>query len=487
MNLDPNKTYRIEFRSYHIGTTEQRRFGIGFAHNFIAIVEISDGGRERVIEQFHGMSVDRETGKVLPIDIGTGRLEVVRAARVDPILYTNSLEQPAFILFEGDGREAKARIDRALAMEAWINGQDFTYRPLGRNSNAVAHTLARAMGYRVTGQPLNPGERQLYLQAPSNTLDLRDGGRDAPAPYPGEPKPVMGYGKMHQRSALDAPRSLAVAREGVPALDLGGPRLGLDAVEAIRHRHGFDPRAATLTTEQIKSVSDYLSGPLAGAIGRADLPGPLGDDLLLRATRTSAPATVRTLQEGLNRFGGDAIPVDGRFGRATLGAFDRRAAEHGQDRVREAVALAGARRDLDGLGRGEIRAEHAPTLFRDTVGRLFDEPSASRLGLGALFAAPARAWRPEALVTQRALNESNSIFGHSPENLVEDGDFGPKTGAVMTAAARAAGGERLSDHLGKRLDIGEPSLGRDRWRGFDHALGVNAEPGDAPAEGAARW
>jgi hypothetical protein len=50
MNLDPSKTYRIEFRSYHIGTTEQRRFGIGYAHNFIAIIEISDGGRERIKE-----------------------------------------------------------------------------------------------------------------------------------------------------------------------------------------------------------------------------------------------------------------------------------------------------------------------------------------------------------------------------------------------------------------------------------------------------
>jgi hypothetical protein len=50
MNLDPNKTYRIEFRSYHIGTTEQRRVGIGFAHNFIAIIEISYDGRERTKE-----------------------------------------------------------------------------------------------------------------------------------------------------------------------------------------------------------------------------------------------------------------------------------------------------------------------------------------------------------------------------------------------------------------------------------------------------
>lgn len=85
----------------------------------------------------------------------------------------------------------------------------------------------------------------------------------------------------------------------------------------------------------------------------------------------------------------------------------------------------------------------------------------------------------EVAALQESRNDANRVFEFAGEPLAVDGDLGPKTGAALVDAARAAGPERLADHVGRRLGIGERDLLHDPARGFARAL--DEEDDGAPA------
>jgi len=217
---------------------------------------------------------------------------------------------------------------------------------------------------------------------------------------------------------------------------------------------------------------------LAPAISHAQLPKGLADDVLDHAARLTPHAASLVLQQGLNRLAGPAesgktppafadgtpkrVAEDGWICAETLTATQKHAAALGLDRVREAVTLASFQHGLDALAKGDIGADEAPAVFRRGVGRLYRNPDEAA---PAGFAAPRPTWasvsRPrheEVAALQLSLNDANRVFGFADRPLKVDGELGPKTGAALAAAARAAGPERLADHLGKRLGIGEPDL-----------------------------
>jgi hypothetical protein len=381
--------------------------------------------------------------------------------------YERSLGNPSFVLADGTGSALQPRLARAVETANWINRQDFGYELVGANSNAVAHTLARAMGFDVTGQPIDRATGR-HLPAPGGTIDLTRLKPGAPPPI-ADPVRVNGYG------AENRPASPARDASRASGLDPAGLIFGRDAAERVRARHGFDPRAGVTTSEQKESIRAWLADAVAPKLAAHALPAALGGDLLVRAARTSPTAAARVLQEGLNRFGAPSVSVDGWVGPETLGALERRLDAHGADVVRGAVALGGLNRDLDAMAKGELRAETAPSVFRDGIGRLFGAGArVERSPAADPVFGPAHYFERggEVRGTQRALNETAGIFQHLEAPLKVDGDFGPKTGAALVATTRAAGAERLTDHLGKRLGLGEPGLAADPARGFEPALAV---------------
>lgn len=503
-------TYRIEFRSRNIaaepGSTPAP--GLGFAHNFLVLVELVPGKEPRVISELHGFPVDKQGRQQFG---AAGMMSGNRLGLVEMNFpngtdyYAESLDHPSFILFEGGKVEAEARFAKARETGKWITDQKFTYNPVGRNSNALANTIARAMGYDVTSQPIDLKTGR-HIDAPSRGMDLRQGRSDAPKPFTDRPARVFGYGdegKPRERpippereappyDGPELPRRSSVPAEASPAQY----RLGFENARKFADEHRFDPRAKpALSKEQNELIAAWVGRVLAPAISHAQLPKGLADDVLDHAARMTPHAASLVLQQGLNRLAGPAefgnmptvfadgtpkrVTEDGWIGPQTLTATQKHAAELGLDRVREAVALASFQHGLDALAKGDTGADEAPAVFRRSVGRLYRNPEEAA---PAGFAAPRPTWasvsRPrheEVAALQLTLNDANRVFGFADGSLKVDGDLGAKTSAALVAAARAAGPERLTDHLGKRLGIGAPDLMDNPARGFDHALNDDEE------------
>lgn len=485
---------------------------MGFAHNFLVLVEVPEKGKPRPIAQFHGDSYDWDAKNARRYFDATGGGRLGFRETTDPELrffMDGSRSQPKFILATGTREEMEAIWNKARPTGAWINRQDFTYWPLGRNSNSVIYTLARAMGFDITGQPIDPKTGR-HIEAPGREIDLTKGRGDAPRSTT-PPKRIFGLGdgdRPRERPIApeqeappydgpNPPRRSAVPGETPP----GSYLLGFENARKFADEHRFDPRAElALSGEQNKILSAWVERALAPAISYADLPEGLAGDVLDHAARLTPHAASLVLQKGLNRLAGTAavgaaapaaadgaakrVTEDGWIGPETLAAARNHAADSGIGKVREAVALAAFERGLDGLAKGEAGPDEAPSVFHRSIGRLFRAPDGAA-GSGG-FAASRPAWasvsKPQhkhVATLQDALNGANRIFGFAGEPLKVDGDLGPKTGAALVAAARAAGPERLTDHLGKRFGIGEPDLMDNPARGFGYALdGEEEERGD---------
>ena len=512
--------YRIEFRSYNVGTDGMLgATGTGAAHNFLALVEVLADGTTRRIAELHGESINPKTGRPIPFDAtGRGRLEM-RRYNHESDYYPDSKNHPRFALFRGSEKEARERFAWAEKEGQWINQQNFRYDWRRRNSNSVVNTVARAAGFNVTGQPIDPDNGE-QLPAPGRELDLRD-----EAGRPRDPDEIIwmerinGYGvkeksrtaqpRERQSPSRQPPASIVPKKGQAPApteTTAASYRLGFENARKFAEEHRFDPRAEpALSGEQNKIISAWVERVLAPAISYADLPRGLAGDVLDHAARLTPHAAGLVLQKGLNRLAGTAgfgaappafadgaakrVTEDGWIGPETLAGARNHAAESGIGKVREAVALAAFERGLDGLAKGVDGSDEVPAVFHRSIGRL------SRAAGGAArsggFAAPRPSWasvskpRHEDVATlQDALNDANRIFGFADQPLIVDGDLGPKTGAALVAAARAAGPERLADHLGKRLGIGEPDLMDNPARGFDDALDDDEEERDGEAHGA---
>lgn len=248
--------YRIEFRSYNIGADglPVPGLGMGAAHNFIALVEVVPGGaKPRVVEELHADSAD-ENGK--PISFyatGRGYLKYSLKRSADgrgTHLYRDSERHPKFVLFEGTWAEAEERMKAARETGDWISAKKFRYNPFGTNSNAAAYTMARAMGFDVTGQPID-GKTGRSLPAPGAGIDLTKGHADAPAKHYGEPQRTFGYGDADrpgerpippEREAppYDGPEPLRRGAAPVSAAP-ASYRLGFENARRIADEHRFDP------------------------------------------------------------------------------------------------------------------------------------------------------------------------------------------------------------------------------------------------------
>lgn len=512
--------FRIELRTYNVGAGHLLgKVGTGFAHNFLVLVEVEPDGATRPIAELHGESFDRKTGRIIPFDAtNRGQLKV-RLSDKETNYYQHSHDNPKFTLFRGSEKDARERFAWAKREGDWINAQNFAYDWRTRNSNSAANTLMRAMGFNVTGQPIDREGHS--LPAPARELDLRDAaGKPRQADEITWMTPINGYGDDHTRPLAPArpvpPRELPGRSRGEAPGDAppaSSFALGFDNARRFQDEHGFDPSRADLMKEQKQIIDAWVLKALAPAIGYSRLPKPLGDDLLDYAASTTAHDAGFALQRGINRLAGpaafgrappafvDGMPArvaeDGRIGSETRGAVEHLAAVPGLETLREAVALAAFRQGLDRLAKGEAGADEAPGVFHRTVGRLFhNSASKERSGAGVAANALQAGGRPDWSATslprprrrdveglQASLNDANRIFGFADRPLAVDGDLGPKTSAALVAAARAAGGERLADHLGKRLGIGEPDLMDNRARGFDYALAEDGVPGQAGGYG----
>jgi hypothetical protein len=498
-------TYRIEFRSHNIaaGSGPGSAPGIGFAHNFLVLVEVGAGNEPRVLGELHGFPLNPKT-RAPQFGVGGmtsgGPLGLVeRNFPKGTTYYAESLSQPSYILFQGHKAEAVARFEKARQAGKWITAQNFQYSPVGRNSNAFANTIARVAGYDVTGQPIDRATGR-HIEAPSRGMDLREGRRGAPVPFTDRPERVFGYGDQGKKSQRpippereappydgpELPRHGAVPASAAPA----SYRLGFENARRFADEHRFDPSAEpALSREQNKIVSTRVERALGPAVAHERLPRGLAGDVLDHAARTTPHEAALALQEGLNRLTGAAqfgktapafadgsakrVAEDGWIGPETLAAVEKHAAESGLGRMRESAALAAFRRGLDALAGGGTDASEAPAVFRRSIGRLYRDPSAPPVWPGS------RPRHDEVAALQESINDANRIFAFTAEPLVVDGDLGPKTGAALVKAARAAGSERLTDHVGKRLGIGERDLLHDPARGFGRAL--EEEDDDAPA------
>ena len=267
-------------------------------------------------------------------------------------------------------------------------------------------------------------------------------------------------------------------------------RLGFENARHFADEHRFDPIAQPAPSpEQNRIISAWVERTLAPAVAHARLPRALADDVLDHAARVTPHDAALALQQGLNRLAGAVefgrtppafadgtakrVYEDGWIGPETLAATQKHGAESGPGRVREAVALASFQRGLDAIARGDADAGDAPAVFRHSVGRLFRDPArAAATSAPSDWAAAARPRHEEVAALQESINDAGRVFGFGGEPLAIDGDLGPKTSAALVSAARAAGSERLADHVGKRLGIGERDLFDDPARGFGRALGA---------------
>ncbi|MCW5770828.1 MAG: hypothetical protein KIT16_04270, partial [Rhodospirillaceae bacterium] len=248
--------------------------------------------------------------------------------------------------------------------------------------------------------------------------------------------------------------------------------------------HGSDPQAESKPMpEQNRLIDGWVRRNLAPAVAHAQLPPGLADDVLDLAARNSPGDAALTLQQSTNALAGAGrrrIAEDGQIGPETLAATRAQANQAGVDKLRENFALTAFRRGLDAMLQGS--GEPAPDVFRRSVGRLYRDvrDDDGENALAADRAAPVAPRHEEVAALQDTVNDANRVYGVAENPLVVDGVLGPKTAAALGAAARAAGAERLADHLGKRLGIGDADLMDNPARGFAYAL---AEDGDEPYRG----
>jgi len=112
--------------------------------------------------------------------------------------YNESLRLPRAIAFEGTKAEVDARWNAGHAMGEYVNKTRTEYNPLGNNSNAMATTIGKAMGFRPR-KVLDPrvGGEAVQPFTPGLGRDLSAGRRDAPhSSFSGAPKDVGGYGQL---------------------------------------------------------------------------------------------------------------------------------------------------------------------------------------------------------------------------------------------------------------------------------------------------
>lgn len=153
--------------------------------------------RATVLGELHGFPFDREMGNFRGFSMGGDELRM--PGPEDPAVgaYKQSLHLPRVIAFEGTQAEVEARWNAGRAMGNYVNKTRTEYNPLGTNSNAMATTIGKAMGFRPR-KILDPrvGGEAVQPFTPGLGRDLSAGRQDAPRSAFGAPKDVGGYGRL---------------------------------------------------------------------------------------------------------------------------------------------------------------------------------------------------------------------------------------------------------------------------------------------------
>lgn len=151
------KTYRIELRQAEVK-------GLNARHYFWVLKEVLGRGRSRVLGELHGRPVNRKTGKIMSFSLGGDKLGFVPRDGED--FYDQSLKLPFAKAIQGRKEDIERRWAEGVRAGKLVNKTNTNYDPLGTNSNTVANTVGRAMGFEVqrisdtrtdAAQPFVPG------------------------------------------------------------------------------------------------------------------------------------------------------------------------------------------------------------------------------------------------------------------------------------------------------------------------------------------
>ena len=196
--------YRIELRQIDVKGLNARHYF--WVKTRVDIDPSKKDPKERetitVLGELHGFPKDPETGQFRGFSMGGDRLEALH--RTVPVDFKESQALPRIIAIESkDKSKIDARWNAGRAMGNDVNKTRIEYNPLGANSNAMATTIGKAMGFRprkifdprVGGEAVQPF-------TPGLGRDLSVGRPDAPrSAFSGAPKDVGGYGRLDRDEA----------------------------------------------------------------------------------------------------------------------------------------------------------------------------------------------------------------------------------------------------------------------------------------------
>jgi hypothetical protein len=139
-------------------------FGLA-GHNYLALRDPSG----TIVEELHGLATDAQTGKWKYV--GTNPTDILQVWEFDSARYYLAEKSfPGIVIDQGTQAAVLTIWDKALACKDPINQEKVGYTPYGfsfktetTNSNSVAYTLAKCMGFDT---------RHLGIWTPGATMNL---------------------------------------------------------------------------------------------------------------------------------------------------------------------------------------------------------------------------------------------------------------------------------------------------------------------------
>lgn len=132
--------YTIELRQNEVT-------GLNARHYFWALKKNLPGGGNRVLGELHGRPADWKTGKPKSFSLGGDQLRFYK--RIGEGTYDSSLKLPFAIAIQDHKENVLARWNEGIRAGKLANKTRTFYDPTYTNSNAVATTVGRAMGFEM--------------------------------------------------------------------------------------------------------------------------------------------------------------------------------------------------------------------------------------------------------------------------------------------------------------------------------------------------
>lgn len=150
--------YQIELRQIEVK-------GLNARHYFWVLKKNLPGGGSRVLSQLHGGPMDPKTGEMKSFSLGGDQLKFFEI-KGQKRFYNQSRKLPFAIAIQDHKENVMARWAEGVRAGNLVNKTRNFYDPWGTNSNTVANTVGRWMGYEVqrisdtrtdAAQPYVPG------------------------------------------------------------------------------------------------------------------------------------------------------------------------------------------------------------------------------------------------------------------------------------------------------------------------------------------